>query len=220
MEPQAIAAGVAAAAAVVAAFNGSRTLKRTRLDSRERNRPVVIAELREVANVGGVQILVVRNCGQTVARKVTVAFDPPLPPPDAPDAGKTTPFLVRRYEHPIAVMGPGVELDNIWFSWDQPGGENAEPCPDKCTVTISYEGPDGHPYCDPYPLDVNLIRQRTYVTSSKHPETVAQEAMKAAKATADANRRLATAAEAAVKHLQQPASRTQRLLMGRRTARS
>jgi hypothetical protein len=212
MEAQAIAACVAATAAVIAAFNGSRTLKRTRLDSRERNRPMVVAELREVPYSEGTQILVVSNCGQTVAREVIVTFDPPLPPPDSPNGGVMTPFLVRRYAEPIAVLVPGVELDNIWFSRDRPGGENTEPCPDQCTVTVAYRGPDGHPYSDLYPIDTNLIRCRTYVTSSRHPESIAKESLKAGQKAAVALDRLARSADAAQRSRPPGPARTQVLL--------
>jgi hypothetical protein len=74
-----------------------------------------------------------------------------------------------------------MELDNVWFSGRPDGGTwvNAEPTPDQVTVRIAYDAPDGTRYEDEFPLDVQLLRQRTYTTSSRSPERQAEEALKA-----------------------------------------
>ncbi len=55
--------------------------------------------------------------------------------------------------------------------------------PDQVVVTIAYEGVDGEEYVDEFPLDTNLIRQRTYVTSSRAPESQTKEMVKVLRTT-------------------------------------
>ena len=115
---------------------------------------MVSAELRHIPYVRGSQMLVIKNHGPSVARQVHVTFDPPLP--EVTDPGRTVPYLKRRYENPIPVLTPGMELDNLYFI-GQPapegGRQNLEPLPEQSLVTITYDGPDGTTYSDPYPLD-------------------------------------------------------------------
>lgn len=167
----ATAAAVAATAAVFAAVSGLRTLRQNRRDSRARSRPMVAAELRDDPYSDATQIFVVRNYGPSIARNVRVTFDPAIPDPSNPKASGT-PFLKRRYAAPIAVMTPGMELDNVYYTGEQVGDTrvNREPTPEQVTVTITYENDTGHRFTDEFPLDTNLIRSRTYVESSKSPE--------------------------------------------------
>lgn len=186
---QRVAAGaavVAAGAAVTAATSGVRTLGQSRRDSKARSRPMVAAELRDVQYVKGTQILVVRNYGPSIARNVRVSFDPEIPDPEDPSTSMT-PFLKRRYAKPLPVLTPGVELDNIYFS-GQPDGEswaNREPTPDQVTVTVTYENDAGDEFTDKFPLDINLIRNRTYTESSASPEAQMKVLVKSAKTLAD-----------------------------------
>lgn len=171
---QRVAAGaavVAAGSAVTAAASGVRTLRQNRRDSKGRSRPMVAAELRDVPYVKGTQILVVRNYGPSIARNVRVAFDPAIPDPEHPSTS-VTPFLKRRYANPVPVLTPGMELDNVYFSGQQEGGSwvNREPTPEQVTVTISYENDEGDVFKDVFPLDTNLLRNRTYTESSASPE--------------------------------------------------
>lgn len=176
-----VAAFVSAGAAIWSARNGNRTLKRAELDSQARSRPSVVAELRNEPHARATQLLVIKNYGPTVARDVTVTFDPALPDPSPEIAAQSlTPFLKSRYAEPIPVLAPGTELDNVWFSGqesgDGTGWVNFEPLPDKVTVTISYLAPDGRRYTDEYNLDVGIIRMKTYVSGGTlHPVTQRKE---------------------------------------------
>lgn len=143
---------------------------------------MVAAELRDVPYVEAIQALVVRNYGPSIAMNVQLTFDPPIP--DTEDPSRVTPFLNMRYERPIPVMTPGMELDNIYWSGEPgSGGEwvNTEPTPAQVAVTITYESTEGDRYEDRFPLDTNLIRKRTYATSSTSPEAQAKEMVKALK---------------------------------------
>ncbi|WP_414940140.1 hypothetical protein [Amycolatopsis sp. cmx-11-51] len=172
------AAGVGATAAAVAAFNGVRTLRQARRDSKNRSQPMVAAELESVPYVRGSQKLVIKNYGPSVARNVTVSFDPPIPDPEPAKAAESvTPFLKRRYEKPIPVMTPGMSLENVYYSGRPLGGQfvNFEPTPDQVVVKIAYTDNNGAPYEDAFPLDVMLIRSTTEATSSTAPEAKLKE---------------------------------------------
>lgn len=189
MEPAWLAASAACAAAIAgwwAAFNGVRTLRQARKDSKNRGRPMLAAELRRIPYVKATLTLVIRNLGPTIARNVRVTFDPPIPDPDPQVAAQSvTPFLKRRYAQPIATFTPGMELANVWFV-GRPGDggqwQNAEPTPERCVVTLCYESTDGTEYKDEFNIDVALMRAETYSTSSAAPEALMKEAVKSLKA--------------------------------------
>jgi hypothetical protein len=168
----AAAAIVAAGLATVTSTVAVRTLRQTRRDSKSKARPVMTAELRLVPHTKAAQSLVISNRGPTMAKQVRVTFDPPIPMPADP-AGLVTPFMLKRYKKPIAVMAPGMKLDNLYYT-GAPGPEgrsvNGEPVPDQATVTITYQSGDGDEYSDEFPLDVEVLRARTYQTSSEAPE--------------------------------------------------
>jgi hypothetical protein len=179
---------LAALAAFASALSAIRTLRQARRDSAARSRPMVAAELRDDAYADAVQLLVVTNYGPTIARNVAVSFDPPIPDPANPRES-VAPFLKRRYASPIAVMPPGMSLDNIYFSGELgPDGLwfNTEPTPEQVVVSIAYENDAGKRFVDKFPLDTNLIRQRTYVTSSKAPDQQRKETIKILKQIAAA----------------------------------
>lgn len=160
--------------ALVTAITGLRSLRQLRIDSRERSRPMMAAELRKPPYVHGTQLLVIRNYGPSIARNVKVTFDPPIPEPILQRAAESvSPFITRRYAEPIPVVTPGMDLINVWFSGQLEGNEwvNFEPTHDRFTVTIAYDGPDGRTrYEDSFPLDTDLLRGHTYVSSSAAPE--------------------------------------------------
>jgi hypothetical protein len=167
----ATAAVLGAIAALAGAFSGIRTLRQSRRDSKARNRPMVAAELRDVKHSEATQILVIRNYGPSIARNVLVSFVPPIPDPEDPSTS-VTPFLKNRYSKVIPVLTPGMELDNLYYV-GTPGVDgrpvNSEPTPDRVTVRIHYESDHGDDYEDEFPLDTNLIRDRTYAMSSTSP---------------------------------------------------
>lgn len=162
------AAVVATGSGVIAATSGVRTLRQNRRDSKARSRPMVAAELREIPYTEGSQMIVVRNYGPSFARDVRVTFDPRIPDGANPEQGMTQ-FLKRRYASPIWVLTPGMELDNIYYSAhsDNQGKKvNREPTPDHVTVTITYKNDAGQEFADHFPLDTNLLRNRTFSESS------------------------------------------------------
>lgn len=148
---------------------------------------MVAAELRDDPYAKATQILVIKNYGLSIARNLRVSFDPPIPDPDDLSSS-VTPFLKNRYAKPIPVFTPGMELDNVYFS-GQPGGEgkwvNAEPTPEQVTVILRYESDEGDEFEDHFPLDTDLIRDRTYVTSSASPESMMKEIAKSLKGLHD-----------------------------------
>ena len=161
---------VAATAAVAASAVGIQTLRRNKRDSQSRSRPMVGAELQPDGYAAGTVHLIIRNYGQAVARNVKVTFEPPLPQTD----GNTTmiPFIERRYANAIPTLMPGTELSNVWpYDSDDDNG-----MPEKVTVIIESVSADkglfGNPdrYRDEFILDMNVIKQRTYVSSSASPD--------------------------------------------------
>lgn len=170
----AAAAVVAATAGVVAAINGSRTLRRAREDSRAKSRPMMIAELEPVPYASGTMKLVVRNAGPTVARDVKVAFDPPIEAPETSES--VVPYLVRRYSKLIPTVAPGTRFENTYYIGRPQHGRlvNIEPTPDQVTVHISSMAPDGRRYNEAFPLDVHFIEQSTYTESSADPAVIAK----------------------------------------------
>ena len=141
---------------------------------------MVGAEFRRIPYVDSSFALVIRNYGQSIARNVVVSFKPPIPDPEDPSTS-VTPYLKRRYSGPIPTMLPGMELENIYLTRDKPGGQNLEPTPEQVLVTIEYHGPDRHRYRDDYPLDTELLKGHTYISSSAAPDALAKEAVKTLK---------------------------------------
>ncbi|MFC0627458.1 hypothetical protein [Kribbella deserti] len=169
----ATAGGAGAAAAVIGATSGMRTLRRSRTDSQARSRPMVAAELRQPPYVQGSMMLVIKNYGPSIARNIRVTFDPEIPDPDDPKTSIVPP-LKRRYSKPIPVLTPGMELDNLYYVGEPGAGgkfANSEGTPLQITVRFDYEGDDGSEYSDTFPLDCDLLSARTYIESSKSPDS-------------------------------------------------
>ncbi len=179
----AIAALISSLAALWGVGVAVGTLGQLRKDSMNSARPYVGAQLVRPPFTRGTQYLILRNYGKSEARNLTVTFDPPLPHPD-PQSGfpSVTPPLKRRYSQPIPVLLPDQELSNVWFL-GVPGPDskfvNAEPLPDKFTVTLSYLGPEatGEPFTAAFPLDVGIIHTESSVEPSDHPHRIAKDAL-------------------------------------------
>lgn len=148
------------------------------------------AELRLAPYAESVQLLVVRNYGQSEALNVRVTFDPEIPDPEPQKASQSmTPDLKRRYAQPIKSLTPGQELSNIYFSGrGSPGTKrvNFEPIPEQATVTIEYDGPgttrrwfhtEQRHYTSEFHLDVELLATTTMVTSSAAPDQQLKKAV-------------------------------------------
>lgn len=160
-----------------------------RAERREASRPMVVTELRPIHYVHGWQRLVVQNYGATVARDLSVSFDPPIPPPDPADESTSDRFFIlQRYRNSIPFLPPGQALSNTWLA-DSGGPGNditpREPIPNPCTVTLRYAGHDGHAYQERYDLDTTVHGFETTATSSRSPEGQAKEAVGHLKSVAE-----------------------------------
>lgn len=93
--------GVSPFAAIATAVVAIVTIRQLRSDSKQQSRPIVVAELRPASSRGS-QIIVIGNYGRTLARDVSVAFDPELPKaPEGRENSWVTGFLASRYEDSI-----------------------------------------------------------------------------------------------------------------------
>lgn len=180
----ATAASLGVIAAGVAATSGVRTLRQNRLASKATSRPMVAAELRRVEHAKAYQALVVQNFGPSIARNVQVSFDPEIPDP-ADAAQSIIPYLKRQYASPIAVMTPGTQLENLYYTGRNGTFVDAEPTPEKVTVSVSYENDAGDTYGDRFPLDVQLLLNHTSVGNSSAPDQQLKKLVTAAESIKD-----------------------------------
>lgn len=147
-------ASVSALAAVVTSFVSVLTLGHIRRDSRDATRPMVVVELRDVPLATATMSLVVRNLGRSVARNVTITFDPPLPQPDDIHGGLVH-HVNRRYADPIPTLTPGTRLENIWrFKGDADQGQEVPS--ERVVATAVYEDTRGRTYEDRYVLATDI----------------------------------------------------------------
>lgn len=195
-------AGMSALAAVVTALIAIVALSQTARDSRERSRPMMVAEFQLAANNDSAVDFVVRNAGPSIARSVEVTFTPALVVPDDGDR-YVTPSLIRRYAAVIDTFAPGQEFRNVWWSGRDKGGpdlQNHEPTPDEVEVTITYRGIGRQIYRESFRLHVNSILMTTRSTSStsvpgrlagihKSLDTIAAASKQIAQLAAEAERR-------------------------------
>ncbi|MFJ1510941.1 hypothetical protein [Cellulosimicrobium funkei] len=154
--------GISTAATAVVAIWAIAAAKN---DSRDRSRPVVVAEYRVPPHGHFALIFVVRNAGASVARDITVTFDPELGTPT--DGQKIRPFLIERYEDPIPVLAPGQELTNSVHVDDKSQYETDLPF--EVTVRIRYRRSRWRWYEDEYPLKSAVHTKETRLESSGSP---------------------------------------------------
>lgn len=159
----AIAAGTSALAAIVTAVVAVRSLAGSRRDSRDRTRPVIVAQLKRAPLSPGTLDLVLSNYGATSAKDVQVRFDPPLPDPSNLSASDMRQWIGLRYARTFSQWPPGMTLSNVYRA----GHDAVEPV----TVTVSYQGQDGTRYRDSFELDPDALIKETQVSpSSTTPE--------------------------------------------------
>lgn len=160
--------GVTALATMVTALVAAAALRRSAVDSRERSRPMMVAEFRLAEHSEDTIDLVVYNAGQSLARDVKVTFDP-MPELPSDTTGLLAPYLLLRYAEPIPTLAPGQQLTNVWyFGKPKKADENDEPTPDEVTVNIEYKGPGKWKrYLDRFPLHVDIVRMTTYAIDSE-----------------------------------------------------
>lgn len=148
-------------ATVITALVAIGALYAAARDSRERSRPYVAAELFPAPKSTASIAFRVFNYGPTMARDVTVAFDPPFP-----DAPRDDPahHIRTRYATAIPHLSPGQALGNTWQTFAMQG--KISTAPDECTVTISYRGSGRRRYTDTFQLRIESVMNETESTSS------------------------------------------------------
>jgi hypothetical protein len=171
---------IVAVATVITALVAIFALRATASDSRERSRPVVLALFRLAPHDDKAFDLVVKNYGQSAARKVTVKFNPEFG--EEPRKDRMTEILAQRFDATMPLLPPGVEVSNLWWSSRPEQGStktvNALKTPDNVTVTISYKGNRIRRYKEVIPLDSRWMKLDSSSVSSDslkgHSKTVAQ----------------------------------------------
>lgn len=154
--------GVAGLATTITALVAIVTLIRAGRDSRDRTRPVVIAEYRRPEFGFNTLLLTVKNVGMSLARNVRVTFEPPL---QADGNGLSVASMVKdRYSDPIPVMGQGQELINaVHF------GAADRDLPQDLTVTIEYDRGRFRRHHDTFRLLSTVHMLETVVQASDSP---------------------------------------------------
>ena len=155
--------GISTAATAVVAIWAIAAAKN---DSRDRSRPVMVAEYRNVPYGHKTLEFVVRNAGASVARDITVSFDPDLGSPTPRQVIR--PFLARRYADAIPVLAPGQELTNT-IHVDQEDQDETD-LPFEVTVRIRYRRSRWRWYTDEFPLRTAVHTLRTWTTSTDSPD--------------------------------------------------
>jgi len=137
--------GFSALAAVVAASVGIWAIVNAKRDSRDRSRPVMLAELQFHPEMALFLMFVVRNAGVSIAHSVKLQFDPPLPP--ATEKNYYPSHVQATFAQTIPTFGPGQSLANPWHS-------PAKDRPEDFRVTITYLDGHGREYSDAYDITV------------------------------------------------------------------
>lgn len=177
----AVFAGISTLAAIAAAIIAAYALLGSRADSRARTRPVIVADLRKATLTGGAQMLVLKNYGQSVAREVTVGFDPELPATGDDNGEPQLPLIRERYSIPVPVIAPGQALSNVYRA----GGAGEHQVPETLRVTVSYVAEDDQKYSDTFALRTQTLQLETSSTPSDSNDKVLRQ-IKAVEAIARA----------------------------------
>jgi len=153
------------------AWIAKASLESAKKDSKMRSRPMMYARFAETPLAGmGRYDLVIGNAGPSVARNVSVTFDPPgLVLSDSNKEPKAANHIIKRYKDPIPNWVPEEVAHNVYFVGDdQPRRENKEPLPDKLTVYLQYENDEKQTFKDVFRLDVHSLAEETRVTRKKN----------------------------------------------------
>ncbi|MFT3716476.1 MAG: hypothetical protein QM774_11160 [Gordonia sp. (in: high G+C Gram-positive bacteria)] len=170
---------VGAIATAIAALVAIWTLFALRADSKDRTRPIVVATLQPSILTRNYEFHVA-NLGQSVAKKVKVTFEPPLPllPGSLDDNIDqfATWSLQRRYARVIPTLAPGQVLDNLY----QDARDKDEPVPDSFAVVVTYIDDRNRKYVDTYELSTEVLSLQTGSYPSTDSDTGRQKRLVAA----------------------------------------
>lgn len=170
------------AAAFVGAWVGVKTLRENTKEARDSQRPLMVAELLPPEQPKLPAVLRIANEGNTVARDVTVTFNPPLPEPDLEG-------FQNRVVDGVQVMKTLMEtvhgmFDGRVFSswvpgrettvdfWAPPRGLNsdsysAERVPPRQGLTVKYKDHSGREYTEEFILDVAQVMGASWSTTER-----------------------------------------------------
>lgn len=155
------------------AWIAKASLDSAKKDSAMRSRPMMYARFLEtpLADMGKAD-LVVGNAGPSVARNVSVTFDPPgLILSNSKKEPKAANHIIKRYKESIPNWVPGEVAHNVYFVGDnQEKRENKEPLPDELTVYFQYENEEEQSFNDVFKLDIRHLAEETRVTQRKNNE--------------------------------------------------
>lgn len=193
------AGGVSALSVALTALIAAGALVATALDSAKRSRPYVVAELMPAEHSTTSIVLVVRNYGQSVARRLTVAFDPAVPGGD--DDALSPRLIARRYKKELGHLSPGQALTNTWVTYVAAPGSSNElvpqwDVPEKCTVTLRYRRGWWRRYRERFVLETEVIGSTSRTVSTDSELGVRKSLAQNAGALAAALRQVAGALEA------------------------
>lgn len=166
-----IGAGAAVATALtafVAAVIALVQLRASRIESKQRSRPMVGVDLRpaRLANTN----FVLTNYGPSPAYNVKVTFDPPFDTMSDADLREFGGYITRRYAKRVPTMMSGAELTNIIGSLSL--GDQPEVGSNPFTVTVTYgdKHDEEDTYTDKYVLDTAVVALETKAVSNRDPD--------------------------------------------------
>lgn len=142
-------------ATVVTALVAIAALMAATRDSRDRTRPYIAVELAPARLSGFSAVIRVVNYGQTVARDVTLKFDPELAPQKPETARKDAiASVAQRYAEPIPNLSPGQALTNTWQTWTDNGVLSS--APEACSVAVTYRS-GRRTFRESFVLDIRTV---------------------------------------------------------------
>ena len=167
---------------LVGAWVGVKTLRENTKGTRNSQRPLMVAELLPPEQPKFPAVLRVANEGNTVARDVTVTFNPPLPEPDLEgfqnrviDGVEVAKTLMETIHdmfdgRVFTSWVPGRET-TVDF-WAPPRGLTSDSCsaegvPPRQGLTVKYKDIRGRAYADEYVLDIAQVMGSNYSTAER-----------------------------------------------------
>lgn len=164
--------------AIMTAVLALGSMRQSRAIEVRANRPMMTAEALPPEGAGHPLKFLVTNRGRTVARNVSVSFEPPLPHPDLErlNASSDATFFYTPIERINHIYGgrafdtwtPGMSIAADY--WVLPNGSNAktppsnsaEGIPSSQGVRIQYQDETGKNYNDFFELDIRIAFASTF----------------------------------------------------------
>lgn len=173
------------ATALVGAWVGVKSLRENTKGARNSQRPLMVAELMPPDKPKLPAVLRVANDGNTAARDVVVAFNPPLPEPDLEgyknrvvDGVQVSKTLMETvhdmFDGRVFSSWPAGQKTTVDF-WALPrdftsDSNSAEGVPPRQGLTLKYKDSGGHSYTEEFVLDVAQVMGASWSTTER--ETV------------------------------------------------